>query len=88
MTFCSVTVPTTRDRTEELSSLWQTALHNNHIQVERYIISDDRFIFMFKDGAQAWEAKDFLVDQEGFQQITIENKPYTGKHAPQPKDEL
>lgn len=89
MAFCTVTEPTTRERTEQLSSLWQTALHNSHIQVERYVIADERFIYMFKDGSQAWEAKEFLVDQEGFEQITIENKPYYGKHAKnRPKDEL
>ena len=44
---------------------------------------------MFKDGSQAWEAKDFLVQQEGFEQITIENKPYHGKYSNnKPKDEL
>lgn len=64
-------------------------MHNSHIQAERYLIADDRFIFMFKDGAQAWEAKEFLVEQKGFEQITIENKPYYGKHAVnRPKDEL
>ncbi|OQR71912.1 LDLR chaperone boca-like [Tropilaelaps mercedesae] len=89
MTFCTVTEPTTRERTERLSSLWQTALHNNHIQVERYMIADERFIFMFKDGAQAWEAKDFLVQQEELEQILIENKPYYGKRAKNAnKDEL
>ncbi|XP_018494762.1 LDLR chaperone boca [Galendromus occidentalis] len=89
MSFCTVTLPTTRERTEELSSLWQTALHNNHIQAERYLISDERFIFMFKDGSQAWDAKDFLVEQEGFEQITLENKPYHGKYSKsKPKEEL
>lgn len=36
---------------------------------------------MFKDGAQAWDAKDFLVTQEGLQEVTIENKNYPGVHA-------
>jgi hypothetical protein len=33
---------------------------------------------MFKDGSVAWEAKDFLVAQEGCKEVTIENKNYPG----------
>ena len=36
---------------------------------------------MFKDGAHAWEAKDFLVEQEKCLVVTIENKNYDGKYA-------
>jgi Chaperone for wingless signalling and trafficking of LDL receptor len=44
----------------------------------RYLIDDTRAIFMFKDGSVAWEAKDFLVAQEGCKEVTIENKNYPG----------
>lgn len=44
----------------------------------RYLIDDTRAIFMFKDGSMAWEAKDFLVAQEGCKEVTIENKNYPG----------
>lgn len=36
---------------------------------------------MFKDGSQAWEAKDFLVEQERMEVVTIENKEYFGKYS-------
>lgn len=36
---------------------------------------------MFKDGAHAWEAKDFLVEQKQCESVTIENKVYEGKFA-------
>ena len=40
----------TRDETEELTSLWQTGLWNSHIQADRFLLEDDRAIFMFKVG--------------------------------------
>ncbi|KAG4067683.1 hypothetical protein HA402_005455 [Bradysia odoriphaga] len=87
MTFVSVMGNPTRDEAETITKLWQTSLWNNHIQAERYMVDDNRAIFMFKDGAQAWEAKDFLVDQEKCESVTIENKVYNGKHSGK-KDEL
>ncbi|XP_055836553.1 LDLR chaperone boca [Episyrphus balteatus] len=80
MTFVSVTGKPTRDEAETITKLWQTSLWNNHIQAERYMVDDDRAIFLFKDGAQAWEAKDFLVQQERCKGVTIENKEYPGEH--------
>ncbi len=38
----------TRDETEEITSLWQTGLWNSHIQADRFLLEDDRAIFMFK----------------------------------------
>ena len=38
----------TREETEELTSLWQTGLWNSHIQADRFLLEDDRAIFMFK----------------------------------------
>lgn len=43
------------------------------------MIDDNRAIFMFKDGTQAWDAKDFLIEQEGCESVSIENKVYYGK---------
>ncbi|XP_017018723.1 LDLR chaperone boca [Drosophila kikkawai] len=86
MTFVSVTGKPTRDEAETITKLWQTSLWNNHIQAERYMVDDDRAIFLFKDGAQAWEAKDFLIEQERCKGVTIENKEYPGVNAQ--KDEL
>lgn len=49
--------------------------------LDRYPIGQDRVIFMFKDGSQAWEAKDFLIEQERMELVTIENKEYYGKFS-------
>lgn len=87
MAFVSVGSNPTRDETEQLTKLWQGSLWNNHIQAERYLIDDDRAIFMFRDGSQAWDAKDFLIEQERCREVTIENKQYYGKHYEKVKDD-
>jgi hypothetical protein len=56
-------------------------LYNNHIEVQSYVIEDDRAMFMFKDGALAWDAKDFLVQQDDCFDVTIEGQVYPGKGA-------
>lgn len=86
MTFVSVSGNPTKLEAEEITKLWQTSLWNNHIQAERYMIDDNRAIFMFKDGAQSWAAKDFLIEQERCESVTLENKVYEGKFSK--KDEL
>jgi Chaperone for wingless signalling and trafficking of LDL receptor len=87
MTFVTVTGNPSKEEAEEITKLWQTSLWNNHIQAERYMIDDNRAIFMFKDGAQSWEAKDFLVEQERCESVSVENKVYNGKFSGK-KDEL
>ena len=36
---------------------------------------------MLKDGAMAWEVKDYLVKQDRCEEVTIEGKSYPGKAA-------
>ena len=88
MVFVTVSGNPMRYETEELTGRWQTGLMNSHLIAERFVISEDRAIFMFKDGAHAWEAKDVLVDQDRCQEVTIENKPYPGKGSLAGKQEL
>ncbi|XP_023292588.2 LDLR chaperone boca [Lucilia cuprina] len=88
MTFVSVDGNPTREEAETITKLWQTSLWNNHIQAERYMVDDNRAIFMFKDGSQAWDAKDFLIQQERCQGVTIENKEYPGIYSKNNKEEL
>ncbi|XP_067634136.1 LDLR chaperone boca [Eurosta solidaginis] len=78
MTFVSVGGVQTRQEAETITRLWQTSLWNNHIQAERYMVDDDRAIFLYKDGSQAWDAKDFLIKQPRCKGVTIENKEYPG----------
>merc|ERR1712038_1060487 len=78
-----------RDEVAEISSLWQTGLMNNHVTSERFQIEDDRVMFLFHDGADAWEAKDFFVEQDRCEEVQLEQKTYHGKYAnsQKPKEE-
>lgn len=86
MSFVSVSGSPTKTETEEITGIWQTSLHNSHLPAERFVVGEDRAIFMFKDGSHAWEAKDFLIQQDRCKDVTIENKVYDGKGKT--KDEL
>lgn len=70
-----------KDEVNRLTGLWQTSLLNNHIVSERYPLDDNRAIYMFKDGSQSWDAKDFLIEQKEVDQVTVENKIYYGKYS-------
>lgn len=37
---------------------------------------------MYKDGSQAWDAKDFLVQQEDCVDVTIESQVFKGPASP------
>lgn len=45
----------------------------------RYLVDDDRAIFMFKDGSQAWTAKEFLLEQDELKDVQLESQTYQGK---------
>ncbi|GBP91808.1 LDLR chaperone boca [Eumeta japonica] len=81
MMFVSVANKPSKARTEELTKIWQSSLWSNHIQAERYLIDDDRAIFMFKDGSQAWTAKNYLIEQEELKEVQLESQTYPGNKA-------
>lgn len=55
----------------------------------RYLVDDNRAIFLFKDGSQSWVAKEYLIEQEQCESVTIESKVYPGKFSSNSnKDEL
>ncbi|KAK6061857.1 hypothetical protein COOONC_00479 [Cooperia oncophora] len=76
-------VPSKKDRsyTEKMTELWRSMLHNNHVQCQVFLIDDDRAIFMFPDGSQAFEAKDFLLKQAEVTEVTLEGQQYPGAGA-------
>ncbi|CAB3411297.1 unnamed protein product [Caenorhabditis bovis] len=67
-----------RPFTEKWTALWQSQLYNNHIDVQVFVIDDNRVIFMFKDGSQAVEAKSFLLKQEYVSEVMIEGQSFHG----------
>lgn len=79
MMFATVSGEPSRQETEQITGLWQSSLMNSHLIAERFVIGDNRAIFMFKDGSHAWEAKDFVIQQDRCLEVSIENKPYPGK---------
>ena len=81
MAFVKVSGNPTKEETEEITSIWQTGLWNSHVHLDRFPVDEDRVIFMFKDGAAAWEAKDFLIEQERCLEVQIEQRVYHGKHT-------
>merc|ERR1712111_57765 len=81
MAFVKVSGGPTKAETEEITSIWQTGLWNSHIHLDRFPVDEDRVIFMFKDGSSAWEAKDFLIEQERCLEVQIEQRVYHGKHT-------
>lgn len=82
MTFVNVSPKYNKDDVDKITKLWQTSLWNNHIQAERFMVDNNRAIFMYKDGSQAWDAKDFLIQQEDCVSVTIENQVYKGPASP------
>jgi len=87
MMFVRVNGNPTRKEAEEISGIWQTGLWNNHVNVDRFMIEDDRAIFLFKDGALAWEALDYLLNEERCTDVQLEQKTYHGYHTPMGKKE-
>ncbi|XP_046418579.1 LDLR chaperone boca [Neodiprion virginianus] len=80
MMFVGLKKEYSREETESITQRWQTGLHNNHIIAERYIIDDNRAIFMFRDGAQVIDAKGFLLEQPELTEITFEGQTFNGKY--------
>ncbi|XP_075714264.1 LRP chaperone MESD [Rhinoderma darwinii] len=79
MIFATVTGDPTEKETEEITSLWQGSLFNANYDIQRFIVGSNRVIFMLRDGAFAWEVKDFLVGQDRCADVTLEGQVYPGK---------
>lgn len=82
MTFVTVANNPARHETDELTARWEIGLTNAHIKCKRYIIADDRAIFVFEDGALAYEAKKYFLDQPELKDYSIENQVFHGKGHP------
>uniref|UniRef100_A0A914I4Z0 LDLR chaperone MESD n=1 Tax=Globodera rostochiensis TaxID=31243 RepID=A0A914I4Z0_GLORO len=78
---------TSRDFTDKTSSLWLSNFHNNHIDAKVFIVADDRVLYMFSEGSQAWDARDFLLLQPECVEVVLEGKTIAGKGAVEQKHE-
>ncbi|CAF1001551.1 unnamed protein product [Rotaria sordida] len=81
MMFATVSGNPTRRETEEITQIWWAALKNALYDVTKYIVDDTRVLFLLQDGSQAYEVKNYLVQQDRCQEVTIDNRPYYGKGA-------
>jgi hypothetical protein len=54
--------------------------------MNRYVIDENQAIFMIKDGAYAWEIKDFLIKQERCEEVTIDQEKFAGLHSSKAKE--
>ena len=61
-----------RSYTEKISSRWMQSLHNAHQQVQRYVVADDRVLFLVDDGSKAWDVKDYLIAQTECTTVSFE----------------
>jgi len=87
MMFATVSGSPTEAETEQISQLWHSSLFNAHIDTQRYVVGDNRVLFMLKDGSQAWPVKDFLVKQERCEEVTIEGQSHPGAGATEKKED-
>ena len=90
MMFVSITNPSgepiTKPYATQVAQFWQSSLFNNHVDCQVYPIEDERVLLMFKEGSQAFEARDFIIKQKECLEVTLEGKSTVG--AGGKKDEL
>ncbi|CAL7938943.1 unnamed protein product [Xylocopa violacea] len=61
---------------ETVMKIWQTSLQNNHIIAERYPIDPKRSVFLFREGSQAVDAKNYLLQQPELSHVTLEGQTF------------
>ena len=42
------------------------------LQVQRYVVSDDRVLLMVEDGSLAWDVKDYIITQTDCTTVSFE----------------
>ncbi|XP_011635308.1 LDLR chaperone boca [Pogonomyrmex barbatus] len=82
MMFVDLRSDVSKEQAEIMTQIWQTGLQNNHITVERYPIENNRYIFMFHDGSQAIEGKNYLLQHSEITQITVDGQSYYPRLKP------
>lgn len=80
--------PPSDQRVRDMTGIWQTGLWNNHWQSERYMLQQDEIIYTFQDGSLAFEYKDYFIEQEGVESVTVDQKTYCGRHALECKEDI
>ncbi|XP_025156969.1 LDLR chaperone boca isoform X2 [Harpegnathos saltator] len=76
MMFVDMRQDISEEQADVVMRIWQTSLQNNHIIAERYPIDTRRSIYMFRDGSQAVDAKNYLLEQPELSHLTLEGQTY------------
>ena len=81
MMFVDVRPDISVEKANTIMQIWHSSLQNNHIVAERYPIEDRRSVFMFREGSQAVDAKNFLLNQKELLHVTLEGQTFKGLYA-------
>ncbi|KAH0950710.1 hypothetical protein HN011_001863 [Eciton burchellii] len=76
MMFVDIRSDVSEEQAEIIMRIWQSSLRNNHIIAERYPINTKRSIFMFHEGSQTVDAKNYLLEQPELSHLTLEGQTY------------
>ncbi|XP_071098850.1 LDLR chaperone boca-like [Haliotis cracherodii] len=87
MMFATVAGNPTEKETEKITGLWHSSMFNANMEMQRYVVGSNRVLFMVSDGAKAWDVKDFLVQQDNCEEVTIDGQNYPGKGAQKKADD-
>ncbi|KAI4489580.1 hypothetical protein M0802_011017 [Mischocyttarus mexicanus] len=76
MMFVDVRKDLSEEEAGVIMRIWQSSLQNNHIIAERYSIDPKRSVFLFREGSQAVDAKNYLLEQPELSHVTLEGQTY------------
>ncbi|XP_033339299.2 LDLR chaperone boca [Megalopta genalis] len=76
MMFVDINEDVSTEEADVIMKIWQTSLQNNHIIAERYLIDQKRCVFLFREGSQAVDAKNYLLQQPELSHVTLEGQVY------------
>ncbi|CAL1678440.1 unnamed protein product [Lasius platythorax] len=76
MMFVDLKPEVSDEQAEVVMRIWQSSLQNNHIIAERYPIDTKRVIYMFREGSQAVDAKNYLLEQPELSHLTLEGQTF------------
>ncbi|CAF1044472.1 unnamed protein product, partial [Didymodactylos carnosus] len=79
--FVTLSGKPTKRETEDISEIWYLGLKNALYDIRKYVIDDDRVLFVAEDGSQSFDIKDFLIQQDRCNMVSIDNQVYYSNEA-------
>ncbi|XP_028402679.1 LDLR chaperone boca-like [Dendronephthya gigantea] len=81
MVFVQVGEKFDKKEADKITERWHHSLFNAQFQIQRYMVSDRRAIFLLQDGSTAWDIKDFLIKQPECESVEFDNQKFPGSAA-------